>query len=129
LGLLWLDFSKEASSMGIPKSMAVAVSGLVFAGGAALAVAAAAPASAHAVTAAPQQVVSDGCCGGRTTSRWHRHQRNHVRDNSRAIVVNRNHNLSRSLDNQFQRNQQRQELENRRPFMQERPFVQERPVS
>jgi hypothetical protein len=47
--------------MGIPKSVAVAVSGLVFAGGAALA---AAPASAQAMVAAPQHVISGGAVPG-----------------------------------------------------------------
>jgi hypothetical protein len=95
--------------------MAVAVSGLVFAGGAALAVCAATPASAQAVTAAPQQLVSDGCCGGRHNSRWNSHHRNHFRHNQRIIVINRNNNFSKSETGQFQRQKQRQE----QPFSEE----------
>jgi hypothetical protein len=87
--------------------MAVAVSGLVFAGGAALAVGAAAPASAQAVVAAPQQLVADGCCG-RHSSRWHQFNRNHFRHHQRVIVINRNNNFSRSNSDQLQRQRQRQ---------------------
>ncbi|MCW2901881.1 MAG: hypothetical protein JWO67_4146 [Streptosporangiaceae bacterium] len=82
--------------MGITKRMAVAVSGLVFAGAAALAVGAAAPASSEVRIMAPGQLVADGCCGGRHHNRWHSHHRNHFRTNQRVIVVNRNHNFSRS---------------------------------
>jgi hypothetical protein len=111
------DFSKEASSMGISKSMAVAVSGLVFAGSAALALGAATPANAQTVTAAPQQLVSDGCCGGRRHSRFHHHNRHHFRHNQRVIVINRNNNFSRSENGQFQRNdRQRQNRDRGRGF-------------
>ncbi|GAA2072265.1 hypothetical protein [Actinomadura alba] len=81
--------------MVISKYMAVAVSGLVFAGGAALAVGAAAPASAHTVVAAPGQLVSDGCCG-RSHRRSHHFNRHHFRHNQRIIVINRNNNFGRS---------------------------------
>jgi hypothetical protein len=53
---LWLDFSKEASSMEIAKRMAVAVSGLVFAGAAVLAVGGATQAAAEAPAIVPQLI-------------------------------------------------------------------------
>jgi len=96
--------------MGVPKRMAVAVSGLVFAGGAALAVGAAAPASAQAMVAAPQQLVTDGCGCGRSHNRWRASHRNHFRHNQRVIVINRNNNFSKSDAGQFQRNQQRRNM-------------------
>jgi hypothetical protein len=88
--------------MGIPKHVAVAVSGLVFAGGAALAVGAAAPASAQAVVAAPRHMVSDGCCG-RHSSRWRSHHSNRFLNHQRIIVINRNNNFSKSEADQRQR--------------------------
>ncbi|MCW2901879.1 MAG: hypothetical protein JWO67_4144 [Streptosporangiaceae bacterium] len=108
--------------MGIPKCMAVAVSGLVFAGGAALAVGTAAPASAHASAAAPQQLVSDGCCGGRSHSRWHRHQRNHVHEHSRVIVLNRNHNFSHNLSRA-----ENEQIHRQRHEMEQNPIIMRRP--
>jgi hypothetical protein len=109
---LWFDFSKEASSMEMSKSMAVAVSGLVFAGGAALTVGAAGPASAQAVTAAaPQQLVADGCCG-RGHHRWHGHHRNHWRQHQRIIVINRNNNFSKSDNDRFHRGKGKEEDRN-----------------
>ncbi|HEV7935204.1 MAG TPA: hypothetical protein VGP70_23195 [Actinomadura sp.] len=98
--------------MGIPKSMALAVSGLLFAGGAAMAVGAAAPANAQTVLA-PQQLVADGCCGGRNSTRWRQYHHNSWRDHQRVIVINRNHNFSRSANEQFQRQRGQQELEQR----------------
>ncbi|HEV7935205.1 MAG TPA: hypothetical protein VGP70_23200 [Actinomadura sp.] len=94
--------------MGIPKRVAVAMSGLVFAGSAALAVGAAAPASGQVTVMAPGQLVSRGCgcgggCGGRQHSRWNSHQRNNFRHHQRVIVINRNNNFSRSANEQFQR--------------------------
>jgi hypothetical protein len=100
--------------MGITKRMAVAVSGLVFAGGAASAVGAAAPASAQTPVTAPQQMVSSGCCGG-GHSRFHRSHRTSWRHNQRIIVINRNNNFSKSGTGQAQHEQQRQEFEEQNP--------------
>ncbi|GAA2072278.1 hypothetical protein [Actinomadura alba] len=110
--------------MGIPKSMAVAVSGLTLAGGAALGVMVATPASSASVqttVAAPQQALTgcQGGCRGRgccTRSSNHNHFRqfrhHHYRNHDRAIIVNRNQNFSRSRNDQFQRQleQQRQRI-------------------
>jgi hypothetical protein len=93
--------------MGVPKRMAVVVSGLVFAGGAALAVGAASPASAQALTAAPQ--VSMGCgggCGGRNHHHFRQWHSNNFRHHQRVIVINRNHNFGRSESGQAQREHQ-----------------------
>jgi esterase/lipase len=54
--------------MGFPKSMSIAMSGLVFGGGVALAVGAATPVGAAVVVAAAQNTMSrDGCCGHRNS--------------------------------------------------------------
>jgi hypothetical protein len=110
---LWLDFSKEASSMGITKRMAVAVSGLVFTGAAALAVGAADSASAQGPVVAPQ----GGCRGGfsRGCSGSNRHhfrhfQNHHFRTHERVIVINRNNNFGQSDSGQHQRQQERQQF-------------------
>jgi hypothetical protein len=95
--------------MGIPKRMAVAVSGLVFAGGAALAVGTAAPASAQIAAAAPQQLVADG------GSRWWRSGHHSSRNHQRIIIINRNSNFSKSDTDRAQPDQQRQEFKNQRP--------------
>lgn len=83
--------------MRIQKRTAVAVSGLVFGGAAALTVGAAVPAGAATVAAAPPAAVSMSCgrhhrCGGRS-----------FRSNSQRItIVNHNTNISHSSSNQSQ---------------------------
>jgi hypothetical protein len=109
--------------MRIPKRVAVAVSGLVFAGSAALAVGAAAPASSEVRVVAPGQMVSSGCggCGGgRNSNRWHSRQHNHFRHHQRIIVINRNNNFGRSETGQMQRHFQIHQM---RPLMPVRPFL------
>jgi hypothetical protein len=103
--------------------MAVAVSGLVFAGAAALAVGAASPAGAQAVTAAPQWG-GGGCGGGCRTRNHHRFSNwhtNHFRHHQRVIVINRNNNFGRSESGQNQRNLHNQQMEERPMMM--RPQV------
>ncbi|MBC6462734.1 hypothetical protein [Actinomadura sp. HBU206391] len=95
--------------------MAVAMSGLVFAGGAALMIGGAASASAEAMTATPQHVTpAKSSCGHRRGCGCHRncgcnnrHHRAHHRSrhnfahNQRIIVINRNNNISRSTGGDF----------------------------
>jgi hypothetical protein len=91
--------------MGIPTRMAVAMSGLVFAGGAALVVGGATSASAQALTATPEQgtqqgVLAGSSCGCGGGCAGYRHGGRH---SSRVIVINRNNNISRSDDRDFDR--------------------------
>jgi hypothetical protein len=104
--------------MGIPKHMAVAMSGLVFAGAAALTAGAVTPANAEAISIAPHTVFGGGgggpaprprvavrrvvmraparvCCG---VNRSAEHQRAHV--------FNRNFNFSRSDSEQAEEQRQ-----------------------
>ena len=101
--------------MGIPKRMAVAMSGLVFTGGAALMIGAAGSASAEATVATPWHgnLVSAcghrrgcgcnrgcrcnrGCgCGGNRRA-FHHRSRNTFSHRQKIIVINRNNNISRS---------------------------------
>ncbi|HEV7935208.1 MAG TPA: hypothetical protein VGP70_23215 [Actinomadura sp.] len=105
--------------MGIPTRVAVAMSGLVFAGGAALVVGGATSASAEALAATPEQgtqqgVLASSCgnrrgcgcgsgcgCGG-LRHHGNRHV-NHHRSHSEVIVINRNNNISRSGGDDFDR--------------------------
>jgi hypothetical protein len=107
--------------MGIPTHMAVAMSGLVFAGGAALMIGGATSASAEAMAAAPQLTSAKSSCGHRRgcgcnrgcgcrrgcggCNRHHaRHTNRHTfRHNQRIIVINRNNNISRSGGGDFGR--------------------------
>jgi hypothetical protein len=105
--------------MGIPTHMAVAMSGLVFAGGAALMIGGAASANAEAVAAAPQHVTlvksscghrrgcgcnrGCGCSRGGNRFRGHHSNRNTFAHNQRIIVINRNNNISRSSGGEFGR--------------------------
>ena len=91
--------------MGVPKRMAVVVSGLVFAGGAALAIGAASPANAQVPVAAPQ--VSTGCGGCHSSHRFRDWRSNHFRHHQRVIVINRNNNFGRSGQAQRQRQEER----------------------
>jgi hypothetical protein len=114
--------------MGIPKSMAVAVSGLALLGGAGLSVGAANSASAQTSVIAPQWG-NRGCHGGgchrgccsRNHHRFRNSESNHWRNHERVIVINRNNNFSRSENEQFQRNNQRQ----RQRFQEQRPQMQQ----
>jgi hypothetical protein len=116
--------------MGITKRMAVAVSGLMFAGGAALAVSAAGSASAETPVAAPQYGHGGcrscgrgrGCCS-RNNHHFRHSERSHWRNHDRAIVLNRNQNWGRSLIGQHQRQQQKEEQEFEQPREQEKPDV------
>lgn len=107
--------------MGIPTHMAVAMSGLVFAGGAALMIGGATSASAEAMAAAPQVTSAKSSCGHRRgcgcnrscgcsrgcggCNRHHgRHSNRHAfHHNQRIIVINRNNNISRSTGGDFGR--------------------------
>ena len=105
--------------MGIPKRMAVAMSGFMFAGAAALTVGAVAPASAEAITAAPHLVM--GGAGGGPAPRprvvVHRVMRapvarrvccgaNRSASAQRASIFNRNFNFSRSNSEQAEAQRQ-----------------------
>jgi hypothetical protein len=99
--------------MGIPTHMAVAMSGLVFAGGAALMIGGATSASAEAMAATPQHVtLAKSSCGHRrgcgcqrncgcNRHREHHRSRNTFAHNQRIIVINRNNNISRSSGGDF----------------------------
>ncbi|MBC6470378.1 hypothetical protein [Actinomadura alba] len=94
--------------------MAIAMSGLVFAGGAALMIGGATSASAEAMAAAPQVTSAKSSCGHRRgcgcnrscgcrrgcggCNRHHgRHSNRHTfSHNQRIVVINRNNNISRS---------------------------------
>lgn len=95
--------------MGIPKRMAIAMSGLVFAGGAALVIGGTTSASAEAMVATPHQVTlaksscghrrGCGCkrgCGCGRSHRGFHNSRNFHSSNQRIVVINRNNNISRS---------------------------------
>ncbi|MCW2901880.1 MAG: hypothetical protein JWO67_4145 [Streptosporangiaceae bacterium] len=111
--------------MGIPKSMAIAVSGLVFAGGAALTVGAATPANAQVRVAAPQSGCGCGHGGGGCHSRNHHHFRsfhhNSHRNHQRVIVINRNHNFSKSDNFQNQRELQEHQQRHHMQWMPVQP--------
>jgi len=98
--------------MGITKRMAVAVSGLVFTGAAALAVGAADSASAQAPVIAPQGGCRGGFGGCRGSNRHHFRnlQSHHFRTNERVIVINRNNNFGRSDSGQHMRQQDHQQF-------------------
>jgi hypothetical protein len=113
--------------MGIPKHMAVAMSGLVFAGAAALTAGAVTPASADALTGTPQ-LVAGGAGGGGPAPRPRRvvvhrmaapvrHCCNVSRsaEFQRAHVFNRNFNFSRSDSEQAQ-HQREHQFDNDRDF-------------
>jgi hypothetical protein len=87
------------SSVRIHKRTAVAMSGLVFGGGAALMVGSAASASAGTVTAVPHVAVSGVGYGCRRRSCG---RGSHHSSSQRVTVVNHNTNISHSSSNQFQ---------------------------
>lgn len=83
--------------MRIHKRTAVAVSGLVFGGAAALMVGSAGSAEAATVTASPHVAVSKAACRSHRRCRGSRHS-----SSQKVVVVNHNTNISRSSSNQFQ---------------------------